>query len=201
MNALLSLSRSIDRLNLAVGKASSWLVLLVVVIATANALSRKFLHVSSNAWLEVQLLIFGAIFLFPAGYTLLKNSHVRVDILASRLSSRGRLFIEIFGILFLMGPAVVLILTYSLPMFLTSLNSGETSPNSGGLILWPGKLAVVIGFSFLLLAGLSHLIKCVGCLLGACDDPLATNAASEENANLEELKAEIEKRNDKSEDA
>jgi TRAP-type mannitol/chloroaromatic compound transport system permease small subunit len=200
MNTLLSLSRSIDRLNTIIGKSASWLVLVVVLIATLNALSRKFLHASSNAWLEVQLVLFGAIFLFPAGYALLQNSHVRVDILASRLSNRSRLFIEIFGILFLMAPAAILVLSYSIPMFWSSLQSGERSPNSGGLILWPGKLIVGIGFTLLLLAGLSHLIKCVGALVGACDDPLATSESVEEIAMIEELKAEIEKSKDRSED-
>lgn len=196
MNAFLSLSRVIDGLNLMVGRALSWAVIVVVVISTANALSRKFLHASSNAWLETQLYLFGALFLLPAGYTLLKSSHVRVDILASRLPKRTQILIEIFGVLFLMFPAVLLVEYYALPMFLNSFNSGERSANAGGLLLWPGKLLVLLGFGLLFLAGVSHLIKCVGFLRGLCPDPTEREAVSDEARLVEDLMAEIDKPND-----
>lgn len=193
MNALLQFSRAIDGLNLAIGRIVSWTVIVVVIISAGNALSRKFLQVSSNAWLESQLYLFGAIFLLPAGYTLLKNSHVRVDILASKLSKRVQIYIEIFGVIFLMMPAVLLTLYYAFPMFVASFGSGERSSNAGGLALWPGKLIVLLGFSLLTLAGISHLIKCVGFLTGACDDPTQRDEKTEEDKLLEELKAEAEK--------
>ncbi|MFV0302181.1 MAG: TRAP transporter small permease subunit [Paracoccus sp. (in: a-proteobacteria)] len=196
MNAFLSLSRAIDGLNLLVGRVLSWAVIVVVVISTANALSRKFLHVGSNAWLEAQLYLFGALFLLPAGYTLLKNSHVRVDILASRLPKRTQIWIEIFGVLFLMFPAVLLVEYYALPMFLSSFDSGERSANAGGLLLWPGKLLVLVGFGLLFLAGVSHLIKCVGFLRGLCSDPTERETVSDEAKLVEDLMAEIDKPND-----
>lgn len=196
MTAFLSLSRAIDGLNLMVGRVLSWAVIVVVVISTANALSRKFLHIGSNAWLEAQLYLFGALFLLPAGYTLLKNSHVRVDILSSRLPKRTQIGIEIFGVLFLMFPPVLLVEYYALPMFLNSFDSGERSANAGGLLLWPGKLLVLLGFGLLFLAGVSHLIKCVGFLRGLCPDPTARDCVTEEDKLVKDLMAEIDTPND-----
>ncbi|MBP6020522.1 MAG: TRAP transporter small permease subunit, partial [Burkholderiaceae bacterium] len=116
MKALLALSRLIDRINLLVGRAVTWLILVVVVISASNAVIRKIFNVSSNAWLELQWYLFGAIFLLAAGYTLLKNEHVRVDVLSQRLSRRAQAMIEIFGVLFFLLPAAVLIMWLSWPM-------------------------------------------------------------------------------------
>ena len=201
MSSLLSLSAAIDRLSLFVGRLVSWVVIAVVLISTANALSRKFMHLSSNAWLEVQLYLFGAMFLLPAGYTLLKNSHVRVDILASRLPKRAQIWIEILGILFLLMPAVMLVLRYAMPFVAQSIAGGERSANAGGLLLWPGKVLVLVGFALLLLAALSHLIKCVGFLMGLCPDPTESAEASEEAQLIESLRAEIEHAHDPAHDA
>ena len=171
MRSLLALSRLIDAVNNAVGRSISWLILVVVVISTANALSRKFLHSSSNAWLELQWYLFGALFLLASGYTLLKNDHVRVDILAQKLSKRAQIGIEIFGVLFFLLPACGLIMWHAWPMFWDSYVSNEVSSNSGGLVRWPVKLLIPVGFSLLIAAALSHMIKCIAYLMGLGPDP------------------------------
>jgi len=173
MKALLALSRAIDALNVRVGKAVTWITLLVVLVSAGNAVVRKVFGTSSNAWLELQWYMFGAMFLLTAGYTLLKNEHVRVDILSSQLSKRTQIYIEIFGVLFFLLPMAILIMYLSWPMFMDSYISNEQSSNSGGLTRWPVKLLIPIGFGLLVLAGISRLIKCVGYLRGVAPDPLA----------------------------
>ena len=171
MRLLLAISRAIDAVNGLIGRNVSWLVLVVVLVSTGNALSRKFLHSSSNAWLELQWYLFGAMFLLASGYALTKNDHVRVDILAQKLSKRTQILIEIFGLLFFLMPATVLIMWLAWPMFWESWVTDETSSNSGGLVRWPVKLLIPLGFSLLIAAGISQLIKCVGFLKGVCPDP------------------------------
>lgn len=191
MRSLLAFSRAIDSLNRWVGKFVSWLILAAVLISATNAVSRKAFHVSSNAWLEVQWYLFGAIFLLAAGYTLLNNEHVRVDILASKLSERSQIKIEIFGVIFLLLPITIFIFWMGIPMFLDSYVSGETSSNSGGLIRWPVKLLVPLGFGLLALAGISHLIKCIGFLKGLCPNPTRVkNGRSAEELLAEEIARE-----------
>ncbi len=171
MRILLALSRFIDAISLRVGQAIMWVTLIVVFISAGNAIVRKVFHSSSNAWLEIQWYMFGAIFLLAAGYTLLKNDHVRVDVLSSKLSQRKQIYIEIFGVLFFLLPMAVLIMWLSWPMFMDSFINNEQSSNSGGLIRWPVKLLIPIGFGLLILAAVSHLIKCIGFLRGMCPDP------------------------------
>lgn len=171
MRILLALSRAIDAISLRVGQAIMWVTLTVVFISAGNAVVRKVFHYSSNAWLEIQWYMFGAIFLLAAGYTLLKNEHVRVDVLASRLSVRKQIYIEIFGVLVFLLPMAVLLMWLSWPMFMDSYLSNEQSSNSGGLVRWPVKLMIPVGFALLVLAGISHLIKCIGFLAGKCPDP------------------------------
>ena len=190
MRTLLALSRLIDGLNTFVGKAVTWLTLIVVLVSAGNAVSRKLLHSSSNAWLELQWYLFGAIFLLAAGYTFLRNEHVRVDILSQRFDRRTQVKIEIFGVLFFLFPACALVFWLSLPFFYDSFVTHELSSNTGGLIRWPAKLLIPLGFGLLILAGLSHLIKCVGYLMGVCPDP--TDRGSEKTAE-EELAEEIAK--------
>lgn len=193
MGFLLSLSRLIDAVNLRIGRWVSWAVLIVCLVSTANALGRKFLHGGSNAWLELQWYLFGALFLLASGYTLQKNGHVRVDVLSSKLSKRKQIGIEIFGTLFFLMPAALLIMVLAWPMFWESWVTQEASPNAGGLIRWPAKLLVPVGFTLLIAAGLSHLVKCVGFLMGRCPDPTARESAkSEEEKLAKELKARLE---------
>lgn len=173
MKFFLQLSRAIDALNSVVGRAVTWLTLMVVLVSAGNAVVRKLLNTSSNAWLELQWYLFGAIFLLAAGYTFLRNEHVRVDVLSQRFTRKTQAKIEIFGVLFFLLPACGLVFWLSLPFFYESLVLHEKSSNTGGLIRWPVKLLIPVGFGLLILAALSHLIKSIAFLKGAGPDPLA----------------------------
>ncbi len=173
MTILLAISRFIDAMNQRIGQLVAWLTLAAVLVSAINATVRKTFNISSNAWLELQWYLFGAMFLLAAGYTFLRNEHVRVDVLSSRLSRRTQVKIDIFGVIFFLFPACVLVFWLSLPFFHESFVLQEQSSNTGGLIRWPAKLLVPVGFALLILAGVSHLIKCIGFLIGRCPDPLA----------------------------
>jgi len=157
-------------LNTWVGRAAAWLVLAAVVISAGNAISRKLFSLSSNAWLELQWYLFGAVFMLGAAWTLKLNEHVRIDILSSRLSKRARDRLDIVGHLTLLFPFVLLHINTAAPFFLGSYRSGEVSTNAGGLIIWPAKLMVLIGFVLLLLQGVSELIKRIAILRGVIPD-------------------------------
>lgn len=166
MRYLLALSRAIDGLNIAIGKLASCAVLLACLISAGNAISRYSLSISSNAWLEIQWYLFGAMFLFGAAVTLKNNGHVRVDIFYSRLSPRQAAWLDLVGgILFLM-PAVVIIGWMSWPLFADSYAIHEMSSNAGGLPRWPAKLLLPVGFALLALQGLSEIIKRAAVLSG-----------------------------------
>jgi TRAP-type mannitol/chloroaromatic compound transport system permease small subunit len=170
MTVLLALSRAIDRLNVVVGRAVSWLVLLVVLISAGNAVSRKLFAISSNAWLEVQWYLFSAIFLLAAGYTLLRGEHVKVDILFARFSRRIQLWIEIFGTLVFLLPFCVIPGLLAWPVVVSKYLSHEMSPNAGGLILWPAWALIPAGFLLLALQAISELIKRIAILTGRMPD-------------------------------
>jgi TRAP-type mannitol/chloroaromatic compound transport system permease small subunit len=186
MKPLLAFSRAIDWLNEEVGKLTYWLILAAVLISTGNAVVRYSLNMSSNAWLEIQWYLFSFVFLFCAGYTLLHNQHVRIDILSGLLSARGRAWIDILGTIFFLLPMAVAIMWLSWPVFLDAWRSDEVSTNAGGLLVWPGRLMVPIGFLLLVLQGLSELIKRVAFLRGLIPDP----ADKDEGPSDEELLAE-----------
>ena len=171
MNALLSLSRAIDKLNERVGLTVSWLVLAAVLISAANAVVRKGFNVSSNAFLEIQWYLFSVVFLFCAGYTLLRNQHVRIDVIAGRLSPRAQAWIDILGTLFFLLPMSVTIMWLSWPVFIEAYQRHEVSTNAGGLLIWPARLLVPIGFFLLVIQGISELIKRVAFLKGLIPDP------------------------------
>lgn len=195
MNFLLAVSRLIDALNERVGRTVLWLTLVVVFVSAGNAVVRKVFHTSSNAWLELQWYLFGAIFLLASGYTFLRNEHVRVDVLSTRMPTRVQVWIEILGILFFIFPAASLILWLSLPYFYESFRLQELSSNTGGLIRWPAKLLIPVGFSLLILSGISRLIKCVAFLSGRGPNPMVpevTRSAEEELA--EEIRKQSEMR-------
>ena len=183
MHALLRVARLIDALTERVGRAARWLILLTVLISAGNALARYAFNASSNAWLEIQWYLFAAVFLLCAGYALKHNQHVRVDVIAARLSRRAQAWIEIFGTVFFLLPVAVLILWLSWPVFTDSWKSGEVSANANGLVLWPARALVPAGFALLVLQGAAELIKRVGFLLGRADDPGAVpESASRELA-------------------
>ncbi len=166
MNALLAFSRSVDRLNEAVGKSTIWLILIVVVISAGNAVFRYAFDWSSNGLLEIQWYMFSAIFLLCAGYVLNKNEHIRIDVIAGRMSARAQNWIDVFGIVAFLLPMVVLTMYLSWAVFMNAWISGETSPNPGGLVRWPVRLLLPVGFFLLLLQGLSELVKRFAFLTG-----------------------------------
>lgn len=176
MKLLLHLSGLIDALNERVGKFTYWLILLAVLISTGNAIARYSLNLSSNAWLEIQWYLFSAVFLFCAGYTLLHNQHVRIDVISARLSKRAQTWIDILGTLFFLLPMAIAIMWMSWPVFVDAYRSGEVSTNAGGLLVWPGRLMLPLGFLLLVLQGLSELIKRIAFLRGLIPDPSEKDA-------------------------
>jgi len=176
MKLSLGLSRAIDAINDRVGKLTYWLILVAVLISTANALARYSLDLSSNAWLEIQWYLFSAVFLFCAGYTLLHNQHVRIDIISSRFSKRVQAWIDIFGTVFFLLPMAMLILWLSWPVFVDAFRSNEVSSNAGGLAVWPARLMLPLGFLLLVLQGVSELIKRIAFLRGLIPDPSEKDA-------------------------
>jgi TRAP-type mannitol/chloroaromatic compound transport system permease small subunit len=166
VNALLAFSRSVDRLIEAVGKSTIWLILIVVVISAGNAVFRYAFDWSSNGLLEIQWYMFSAIFLLCAGYVLYKNEHIRIDVIAGRMSPRAQNWIDVFGIVAFLLPMVVLTMYLSWAVFMNAWVSGETSPNPGGLVRWPVRLLLPVGFFLLLLQGLSELVKRFAFLTG-----------------------------------
>jgi TRAP-type mannitol/chloroaromatic compound transport system permease small subunit len=186
MKLCLAVSRAIDWLNERVGRVCYWLVLVAVLISSGNAVVRYTLDKSSNAWLEVQWYLFSVVFLFCAGYTLLHNQHVRIDIVSGLFSRRVRTWIEIFGTLFFLLPMAVIIGWLSWPVFVDAYVHNEVSTNAGGLTVWPARLIVPIGFFLLLLQGISELIKRVAFLQGLIPSP----DEKDEGPSLEEQLAE-----------
>ena len=189
MNNLLAFSRLVDRLNEAIGKATTWLILIVVVISAGNAVFRYAFDWSSNGLLEIQWYLFSAVFLLCAAYVLKKNEHIRIDVIAGRLSPRAQNWIDVFGIIVFLLPMVIMTMSLSWPVFMNAWNTGETSANPGGLIRWPVRLLMPVGFFLLLLQGLSELVKRLAFLTGRGPNPLdkvKTKSAEEELA--EEIK-------------
>ena len=186
MSALLSLSRLIDRLNERIGQAFYWLVLVTVLISAANAIVRKVFNYSSNGLLEIQWYLFSAIFLFLAGYTLLRNEHVRIDVISSRLSKRAQAWIDILGTLFFLLPMAILLMWLSWPVFVDAYQRNEVSTNAGGLIIWPARLLVPVGFFLLVAQGASELIKRIAFLRGLIPDPSEKHVAKTAEEELAE---------------
>ena len=166
MRSLLAFSRGVDRLNYHVGNLANWAVLLSCGISAGNAFVRYGLSYSSNAWLEVQWYLFAATVMLGTSYTLYRNEHVRVDLLFSIYGPRTKLWVDVFGFVFFMLPAVALLTWMTWPFFLDSLVREEGSPNAGGLLRWPVKILMPVGFGLLLLQGLSELIKRIALLRG-----------------------------------
>lgn len=166
MQALLSLSRGIDWISKKFGQLADYLVLFCALISAGNAMSRYLFSASSNGWLEIQWYMFGAVVLLGASHTLRMNEHVRVDIFYGAVGERGRLWIDTIGILLFLLPICIYFTWLCWPFFYSSWQEGEQSLNSGGLIRWPVKLLLVLGFALLSLQGISELIKRVAAIAG-----------------------------------
>lgn len=195
MQALLALSKGIDRLNAFVGKYSIWLIFAATFISAANAIVRKVFDTSSNAFLEVQWYLFAWSFLIAAGYTLLHREHVRIDVINSRLSKKTQVWIDIVGFALFLTPLCITILWLSTPVAIQMYQSGEVSGNPGGLIRWPVWAAIPVGITLLMLQGWSELIKRIAFLTGNGPDPmgkLQDKSAEEELA--EALRAEADRK-------
>ena len=171
MKGLLSLSRLIDGLNERIGKLACWLVLAAVLVSAGNAVVRKVFDTSSNAFLEGQWYMFATLFLLSGGYTLLKQEHVRIDVIYLRFSRRTQVGIDILGTILFLLPMSLLMLYLSWPYFTNAFISGETSANAGGLIQWPIKMMMPVGFTLLALQGVSEIIKRIAWLNGLAPDP------------------------------
>ncbi|PZU89148.1 MAG: sugar transporter [Shinella sp.] len=166
MNILLSFSRAVDAISAFVGKIAEYLVLLCCLISAGNAIVRYAINYSSNGWLEIQWYLFAFVVILGASHTLRNNEHVRVDLIYGSASERGKLWIDIFGLTFLLLPACIYLTWLCWPFFALSYHEGEISSNAGGLIRWPVKLMIVAGFGLLTLQGISELIKRISALTG-----------------------------------
>lgn len=171
MQVLLRFAAGIDRANEVIGKAVAWLILLAVLVSAANAVVRKVFSTSSNAWLELQWYLFGAAFLLAAAYTLKQNEHIRIDIVYGLFSRRVQHWIDLFGHLVFLLPFVGLMVWYLVPYVAHSMQSGEVSTNSGGLVIWPAKALLLVGFSLLGLQGVAEVIKKIAVMQGLIPDP------------------------------
>lgn len=189
MSFLLSLSKYIDALNERIGVGISWALLIAVLICSGNAIVRYAFNTSSNAWLEIQWYLFGAVFLLAASHTLRRNEHVRIDVVVGRFSKRTQVWIDIFGFVFFMLPATLLILYFAVPFALESVRNQEVSSNAGGLIVWPAKILIPIGFLLLTLQGISELIKRIGFLMGKVDASVFEKQAVTPADEIEAIKA------------
>ena len=170
MGGLLALSRGIDRANTVIGRSVSWLILVAVLVSAGNAIVRKVWSISSNAWLELQWYLYGAAFLLAAAYTLLENEHIRIDIIYGGRSRRTQHWIDLIGHLLFLMPFVILMIWLMVPWLERSILSGERSMNAGGLILWPAKALLLVGFVLLFLQGVSEIIKKIAVMRGLIED-------------------------------
>jgi TRAP-type mannitol/chloroaromatic compound transport system permease small subunit len=188
---LLRTSRAIDALNQRVGKSIAWLILIVVLISATNATVRKLFDTSSNAWLELQWVLFGVVFLLCAPWTLLSNEHVRIDIVNNLLPKKLRNIIELIGHIFFLLPLTIIMVVTSVPFFVRSFRINEQSMNAGGLPQWPAKSLIMIGFALLFLQGISELIKRIAVMQGVIADPHEGGAHSAVEAEAERILAVV----------
>jgi TRAP-type mannitol/chloroaromatic compound transport system permease small subunit len=189
MQQFLRLSRGVDALNEWIGARVIWLVLVMVLISAGNAIVRKVFNSSSNSLLEIQWYLFSAVFLLCAGQTLLRNAHVRIDVITSRFGPRVLAWIDLLGTLLFLFPVVSIICWLSWGWFLDAWRSGEVSASEGGLVFWPARLLMPVGFGLLFLQGVSELIKRAAFLSGDLAAPVATaDGPSEEEALAEAIR-------------
>jgi TRAP-type mannitol/chloroaromatic compound transport system permease small subunit len=192
LQSLLNLSRAIDSFTRWVGKRLAWLILIAVVVSALNAIVRKSFDTSSNSWLELQWVLFSIVFLLCSSWTLLDNEHIRIDIVNNLLPKQVRNSIDLIGHLFFLIPLTVVMIITGGPFFMRSVEINEQSGNAGGLPQWPAKSLIIIGFSMLLLQGISELIKRIAVMRGLIPDPHASQVNALE-AEVEHLVEAIEK--------
>lgn len=191
MTGLLALARAVDAMSERIGKLISWLVLIAVLVSTVNAVVRYVFNYSSNAFLELQWYLFAAVFLLGASWTLKRNEHIRIDVVVGRFSPRVHAWIDILGGLFFLLPMALLIMWDAVPYALESLRVGEMSSNAGGLVVWPAKLLIPLGFGLLILQGLAEIIKRIAFLNGLIDGA-EFEKAGHHGVDEEDVKREIE---------
>ena len=184
MQSLLKLSRGIDAFTRWMGKRLAWLILVAVVVSALNAIVRKTFDTSSNSWLELQWVLFSIVFLLCSSWTLLDNEHIRIDIVNNMLPKQVRNSIDIIGHAFFLLPLTIVMIITGGPFFMRSVEINEQSGNAGGLPQWPAKSLIIIGFTMLLVQGISELTKRIAVMRGLIPDP----HASQVNA----LEAEVE---------
>ena len=188
MQALLAISRGIDRVNAFIGKSVMWLILLAVLVSSGNAIVRKLFNWSSNSLLELQWYLFGAAFMGAAAYTLEQNEHIRIDVFYGTRTRRTQHWIDLFGHVLFTLPFVVLMTWLLVPYALQAFNSGQISNNAGGLIIWPARAILALGFALLIAQALSEIIKKIAVMQGLIEDPhpfvSAHEAAELEGAQL-----------------
>jgi TRAP-type mannitol/chloroaromatic compound transport system permease small subunit len=188
VGALLKLSNAIDTVNELIGKLTMWLVLAAVVISAGNATLRKVFNIGSNAWLEIQWYLFAGVFMLGVGYVMLKNAHVRIDFISSKLSKRTNAIIDAIGIVIFTIPLAIIMIDYAWPVFMRALNTNEMSQNAGGLIRWPVWFLLPAGFGILLMQAVSELIKRIAFLTGHRKEPFSdAEGKSDEELLAEEL--------------
>ncbi|MEK9284058.1 MULTISPECIES: TRAP transporter small permease subunit [unclassified Bradyrhizobium] len=193
MQALLKLSRGIDAFTRWTGKRLAWLILVAVIISAINAIVRKTFDTSSNAWLELQWVLFSIVFLLCSPWTLLDNEHIRIDIINNLLPKTARNVIDVIGHAFFLLPLTIVMIITGVPFFERSFQINEQSGNAGGLPQWPAKSLIMIGFAFLLVQGISELIKRIAIMRGMIPDPHDSQVSAIE-AEVEHLVEAIEKK-------
>ena len=193
MQALLKVSERIDAFTRWTGKRLAWLILLAVIISALNAIVRKAFDTSSNSWLELQWVLFSIVFLLCSPWTLLDNEHIRIDIVNAMLPKKARSLIDVVGHVFFLLPLTVVMIITGVPFFLRSLQINEQSGNAGGLPQWPAKSLIMLAFAFLLVQGISELIKRIAIMRGMIPDPHESQVSALE-AEVEHLVEAIEKK-------
>lgn len=194
MGGLLALSKGIDRVNGMIGRSASWLILIAVFVSAGNAIVRKLFNVSSNGLLELQWYLFGAAYMGAAAYTLYANEHIRIDLIYGRWRRSTQHWVDLLGHLFFLLPFAGLMVYYLYPWFLRSYYSGEVSTNASGLIIWPARLILLVGFVLLFAQGLSEVIKKIAIISGRIEDPsppITSHAVTVDEDTVAELARDI----------
>lgn len=173
MKTLLRFSRAVDTISTRAGQLVAWALLAAILVSAVNAIVRKVFNTSSNSWLEVQWILFGAVFLLCASWTLLSNEHIRIDIVNNMLPKRARDWIDVFGHIFFLIPMALVVGYLGWPFFWRSLMQNEQSTNAGGLPVYPSKFLIPLAFTWLLVQGLSELVKRIAIIRGELEDTVS----------------------------